>query len=304
MDRFRVFISAVTSEFGSARDALANDLQSHDNLIVRVQRSFRYEDDAETLLHKLRNYIETCDVMIFLIGARSGTGFPTAIEAEPFRGDHPQEITEASYTQWEMFFARRLGKKCLIYLVADEFERDQHGAPPGDCPHLQTNFIAHVSGPQRTSVRSRDEFRAEVLKDLLHSPLPPGVSARIAENLAPKPIDLHYPSIGTLLKGRKTFLDRLHASLTRPDGGTAAIAGKAVHGMGGVGKPEPPWNMPGRTATTTPPCSSWTPRPRTNCTPPSRPWRPRFACPPPRHLRKPCGSKPCWTGSTPIPPGC
>jgi Domain of unknown function (DUF4062) len=84
MDQFRVFISAVTSEFGSARDALANDLQSHDDLIVRVQRSFRYDDNAETLLHKLRNYIETCDVVIFLIGTRSGTGFPTAIEAERF----------------------------------------------------------------------------------------------------------------------------------------------------------------------------------------------------------------------------
>ena len=80
------------------------------------------------------------------------------------------------------------------------------------------------------------EFRAEVLKDLLRSPLPPAVSAQISAKLAPKPIDLHYPSIGTLFKGRKTFLDRLHASLTRPDGGTAAIAGRAVHGMGGVGK--------------------------------------------------------------------
>jgi hypothetical protein len=57
MDQFRVFVSAVTSGFGSARDALANDLQSHD-LIVRVQRCFRNDDKAGTLLHKLRNYLE------------------------------------------------------------------------------------------------------------------------------------------------------------------------------------------------------------------------------------------------------
>ncbi len=86
-------------------------------------------------------------------------------------------------------------------------------------------------GRQRARIPSR-----RYLKDLLRSPLPPSVSAQISEKLAPKPIDLHYPSIDPLFKGRKTFLDRLHASLTRPDGGAAAIAGRAVHGMGGVGK--------------------------------------------------------------------
>jgi Domain of unknown function (DUF4062) len=237
MDQFRVFLSAVSSEFGTVRDALANDLQSHD-LIVRVQRSFCYDDNAETLLHKLRNYIETCHVVIFLIGSRSGAGFPTTIEAERFRDDLPLGIAAASYTQWEMLFARHFGKKCLIYFATDEFKRDKPATPPDDRQALQSAFIAYVKapGPQWTSVGSLHEFRAEVLKDPLSSPLPPGVSAQISAKLAPKPIDLHYPSIGTLFKGRRTFLDRLHASLTRPDGGAAAIAGRAVHGMGGVGK--------------------------------------------------------------------
>ena len=124
MDQFRVFLSAVSSEFGTVRDALANDLQSHD-LIVRVQRSFRYDDNAETLLHKLRNYIETCHVVIFLIGSRSGAGFPTAVEAERFRDDLPQGITEASYTQWEMLFARHFGKKCLDLLRDRRFQARQ-----------------------------------------------------------------------------------------------------------------------------------------------------------------------------------
>jgi hypothetical protein len=35
MDQFLIFLSAVSSEFGTVRDALANYLQSHD-LIVRV----------------------------------------------------------------------------------------------------------------------------------------------------------------------------------------------------------------------------------------------------------------------------
>lgn len=51
-----------------------------------------------------------------------------------------------------------------------------------------------------------------------------------------KCVVLPYPSLGALFKGRDAFLLRLRASLTRPDGGTAAIAGRAVHGLGGVGK--------------------------------------------------------------------
>jgi hypothetical protein len=47
--KFRVFLSAVTSEFGTARDALANDLQSHD-VIVPVQRSFRHDGQLLTYL--------------------------------------------------------------------------------------------------------------------------------------------------------------------------------------------------------------------------------------------------------------
>ena len=46
---FRVFLSAATAEFGAARDAVANDLQARD-LQVRVQRSFRKEPGADTLL--------------------------------------------------------------------------------------------------------------------------------------------------------------------------------------------------------------------------------------------------------------
>ena len=56
---FRVFLSAVTSEFGAARDAVANDLQARD-LQLRVQRSFRQEPGADTLLRLLHDYIRDC----------------------------------------------------------------------------------------------------------------------------------------------------------------------------------------------------------------------------------------------------
>src|SRR6516165_99207 len=68
---FRVFLSAVTSELGLARDALAADLRSRDTL-VRVQSDFRQEADSDTTLKKLHDYIRDCSAVMCLIGARSG----------------------------------------------------------------------------------------------------------------------------------------------------------------------------------------------------------------------------------------
>jgi hypothetical protein len=162
MTQFRVFLSAVSSEFESARDALANDLQSFDDVIVKVQRSFRHDHTAGTLLHKLRNYIEYCDAVICLVGSRSGAGFPTAVEASPFLGDLPPGVTEASYTQWEFFFARRFGRQMQVYFAKDTFRRSRRNPAAGDRPELQAAFVAHIEslGLQRTLVGDRHEFRA------------------------------------------------------------------------------------------------------------------------------------------------
>jgi len=228
MARARVFLSAVSSEFGLARDALANDLQSRD-VTVRVQRSFRYDHEADTLLHKLHNYIKGCTTVVCLIGSRSGAGFPTPAEAAPFAEFLPVGITEASYTQWEFFFAHRLiPRSLLVYFSTDKFvPPDVSQAPAEDRPALQAVFAGYVRslGRQWAPVDNRDAFRAEAFKDLI-------APAERADKL----IALPYPSLGTLFKGRDAFMQRLRASLTRADGGTAAIAGRVVHGLGGVGK--------------------------------------------------------------------
>ena len=46
-DEFRIFLSAVTSEFGRARDAVAADLRSREALL-RVQSDFRQEAGSDT----------------------------------------------------------------------------------------------------------------------------------------------------------------------------------------------------------------------------------------------------------------
>ena len=51
------------------------------------------------------------------------------------------------------------------------------------------------------------------------------------------PLTIPYGTMGTLFKGRETFMEELRSSLRRAgEGQTAAIVGTAVHGLGGVGK--------------------------------------------------------------------
>src|SRR6516165_1407347 len=106
---FRIFLSAVSSEFGAARDGLAADLRSRDTL-VRVQSDFRQEAGSDTTLKKLHDYICDCSAVVCVIGTRSGACPPPG-EAAPFLEMLPPGISEASYTQWEIFFARHYKRR-------------------------------------------------------------------------------------------------------------------------------------------------------------------------------------------------
>jgi hypothetical protein len=162
---FRVFLSAVTSEFGLARDAVANDLQARD-LRLRVQRSFRQERGADTLLRLLHDYIHECDAVICIIGARSGA-CPSPGEAAEFAHLLPSGMIRASYTQWEFFFAHHYGRHLWIYIAAADYLPDQDAPSGDDFPELQAAFNAHImaAGLHYTSFSNRDQLRAEVLKE-------------------------------------------------------------------------------------------------------------------------------------------
>jgi hypothetical protein len=219
---FRVFLSAVTSEFGAARDAVANDLQARD-LHLRVQRSFR--QGADTLLRLLHDYIRDCSAVVCVVGARSGACPPPAAAAA-FAHLLPPGITKASYTQWEFFFAHAYQRRLLLYIAAADYRPDRDAPSDDDSPELQTAFIRHIkaAGLHYTPFSNGDQLRAEVLKE----PWP--------EEPRAKPIVLPYASLGGLFKGREAFLHRLRESLARADGGATAIVSKALYGMGGIGK--------------------------------------------------------------------
>ena len=127
MSDFPVFLSAVSKEFGSARTALGDDLRAKD-IAHRIQESFLHDRNAGTLLHKLKNYIESCGTVVCLMGRCSGAGFPQPDEAAEFRDFLPPGFEQASYTQWEFLFAHRMRRRCLVYIASLAFQPDP-GAP-------------------------------------------------------------------------------------------------------------------------------------------------------------------------------
>ena len=217
---YHVFLSAVTSEFGAAREAVAADLRAR-GLTVKVQRDFRHESGAHTTLDLLHNYIAACDRVVCIIGTRSGT-VPQAYQTSRYEHMLPDGIAEASYTQWEFLFARAHRKQPFLFVAGPDYKPEEEPAD-GERPDLQTAFRDHITQTLGLNYRvfaTTDGLRAEVLK--LDWP-------RLG-----KPIVLPYPTLGTLFKGRDDFLRQMRASLV--SAGQAAIVSQAVLGLGGIGK--------------------------------------------------------------------
>ena len=163
--QFRVFLSAVTSEFGKARDSLSADLRAR-GVAVSVQSDFRQEAQADTLLAKLHDYIWGCDAVVCLVGKRPGEVPPDGAAAR-FYDVLPAGFARASYTQWEFFFARQHGKRLSIYLAGDDYRPDRE--VPVDGSHaLQTAFERHIVaelGLDRTYFANEDQLCRAVLKE-------------------------------------------------------------------------------------------------------------------------------------------
>ena len=223
MDAFRIFLSCVSSEFARARGVLATDLSAR-GLSVQWQEMFRQEPDSDTLLNLIHDYVRDCQAVICVLGERSGA-CPPAAAAERYREMLPDGVTEASYTQWEFFFARYYKRRLSLYRAGKTFRPNRKTGP--DVPDLQASFLGHIkaTGLHWTGFASAHELRAEVLRETW--PL-----------LTPtKPIALPYPTLGTLFKGRDDFLARLRNSLTGAGGQPTAITSNfAIHGLGGIGK--------------------------------------------------------------------
>jgi hypothetical protein len=115
--QYHIFISRVTGEFGRVSEVLAADLRSK-GIIGKVQIDFRQEENAETTLDKLEQYVRNADAVIALIGQRSGS-YPPDEAAAKWAHALPAGVTKATYTQWEVHFARYYKRRLSIYFGFD-----------------------------------------------------------------------------------------------------------------------------------------------------------------------------------------
>jgi len=240
-----IFLSTVSDEFLVYREQLRTAL-TRPNVEVKVQEDFK--DLGGDTLAKLDAYIALCDAVVHLSGDMTGSG-PGERETRAFVGEYP-DLTEklpplgealkqgvaVSYTQWEAWLALYHGKTLQIAKAGDAAERGPKYAPTEAGRNAQGEHLKRLRAMRRYPgcvFTSPDNLAKHILGGAIVDLL-----AR-AQNEAPprKPRNLPYGSLGSLFKGRDAFLDRLHEALSARDGANAAaVIGKALHGLGGVGK--------------------------------------------------------------------
>ena len=107
----RVFISAVTSELGKSRQLAASVLQ-------RLGYDAVWQDifgtEAGDLRQMLREKIDDCQGLIHLVGRAYG--------AEPPEAD--TEFGRVSYTQYELLYAQKKGKRTWIVFAEEGYPAD------------------------------------------------------------------------------------------------------------------------------------------------------------------------------------
>ena len=139
----KVFVSAVSSEFGTVRARIASDLRAR-GLTVKFQEDFTQRGGATTTLQALHNYIEECETVICIVGSQHGA-CPPAVAAAPFKGLLPNGIETASYTHWELFFALQFKKRLSLHIAQPDYLPEKASVGNED-PGLQSAFVRHIKG--------------------------------------------------------------------------------------------------------------------------------------------------------------
>ena len=117
--------------------------------------------------------------------------------------------------------------RTYVFLTDTGFRPDESDTEAADLHACQQAYRAWIEdvGEHRDALTTP----AKLVEDVLVLPFP--------DLGRPKPIALPYHSLGSLFKGREGFLAELRESLRHAVNGHAtAIVGKALHGLGGVGK--------------------------------------------------------------------
>ncbi|MFO0701498.1 MAG: tetratricopeptide repeat protein [Nitrospira sp.] len=243
MARVQIFLSTVSSEFRSYRDALRRDLTRH-NVSVSVQEDF-IPTGTETL-DKLDEYIRHCDAVIHLVGDMTGTvAKPASVAAlrqrYPDLAEHlpplapflAPDAAALSYTQWEAWLALYHGKQLIIaaplegaareatYLLEEPQRRAQRA-------HLER--LRSLARYPEIHFANADRLAVDVLRSKLQETL-------AQAGLVVRPMNLPFQSLGPLFKGRESMLDELKKRLGPiPRNNVTPVVPRVLNGLGGVGK--------------------------------------------------------------------
>ena len=241
----KIFLSTVSNEFRAYRDQLRTDLTRH-NVEVKVQEDFK--DLGGDTLDKLDVYIAHYDAVVHLVGGMTGADpmdgeqsalfakYPDLANKLPPLGEALKNGVTISYTQWEAWLALYHGKLLFIAKAAETARARTQLCSDGrlarragrafGVPPSAESFSRLRFSPARTILPSISSVRPSSICWRRRRPKP-----------ARQPRNLPFASLGSLFKGRDAFLDRLHEALTREqEKHAAAVTGKALHGLGGIGK--------------------------------------------------------------------
>ncbi len=137
-----IFLSGVSHEFASFRDAVEIEIQKK-GCFAENQPSFA--TDYRTIEAMLRQKLSEADAVIHIVGFRYG--------AEPHA--RPETARRRSYTQMEFDIARELDKPVYCFLSADASVRD---APTGtELP--EPDELAALQAAHRATVNSTNNIR-------------------------------------------------------------------------------------------------------------------------------------------------
>ncbi len=237
----RLFLSCVSDEFGTYRDELRRKL-TRPNVEVKIQEDFKaLGGDTLTMLEE---YIAGCDAVVHFVGEMAGSG-PARSSADDLvarnprlaarlaaKGMPPDALATLTYTQWEAWLAVGFDVDLLIVAPAEGVVRGAGFAPTdasraSQARHLKClRAINRYPGPPFTNA---DALVAQIFASAVIDALVKAAAKPIRQ-----PRNLPFASLGELFVGRETALDELRAALLSAKG--AAIAGRALHGLGGIGK--------------------------------------------------------------------
>jgi hypothetical protein len=233
----RLFLSCVTSEFGSYRELLTGDLK-RPTLEVKVQEDFVVS--GGTTLEKLDDYIRACDGVIHLIGDATGA-IPEGPAIERLLKRHPDfadrlkplasilasGAPSVSYTQWEAYLAIYHERPIYIYRPAPGAPRDPKFRPNGAQKRQQEEHYKRICelGRDRGQFANQERLSSTVLRDLVE--ILPALGEIPGVEVAPSRLRHH----ADVLIGRDAALNRLDAAWASEN--TRVLV---VHAWGGVGK--------------------------------------------------------------------